>query len=144
MVLNYIINQFNGSEIDTKNLLTDSTNFNKLLINSIKELKEKNIEVVWLSIPLEKSQFVPVATANGFIYHHADQYGAVLTLKLKQDAFIPGYATHYIGAGGVVLDQNNRLLVIQEKYHNKKHYKLPGGALDPSEHIADAVIREVF
>ncbi len=29
-------------------------------------------------------------------------------------------------------------------HHTRKHYKLPGGALDPGEHIAAGVVREVL
>jgi 8-oxo-dGTP pyrophosphatase MutT (NUDIX family) len=43
----------------------------------------------------------------------------------------------------VVLTEDRRLLVIQERHHTRRHYKLPGGALHPGEHIVDAVIREV-
>ena len=56
----------------------------------------------------------------------------MLTLRLEPDAFIPNFATHYIGAGGVVLNEARELLVICEKAHshNRPHYyKLPGGAL---------------
>ena len=56
---------------------------------------------------------------------------------------MPPFATHYIGAGGVVIDDDRRLLVIQERHHRHRHYKLPGGALLPGEHIASAAVREV-
>jgi 8-oxo-dGTP pyrophosphatase MutT (NUDIX family) len=63
-----------------------------------------------------------------------------------ENAFIPPYSTHYIGAGGVVLNQSRELLVVSEKYRARRGpaYKLPGGALHPGEHLADAVIREVL
>ena len=71
----------------------------------------------------------------------------MLTHRLVPDAFIPPYATHYIGAGGAVFNDKNELLVIWEKAHrqrNFRHYKLPGGALQPREHLVDGVIREVL
>jgi len=46
--------------------------------------------------------------------------------------------------GGVLIDEQDRILVIQERYHTRRHYKLPGGALDPGEHISQAAEREVF
>ena len=69
-----------------------------------------------------------------------------MTLRLQDGAFIPPYATHYIGAGGVVLNDRNELLVVSEKHRRSEvpYYKLPGGALRAGEHLADAVIREVF
>ena len=50
------------------------------------------------------------------------------------------------GAGGIVLNDNEELLVVVERVHAQKYphyYKLPGGALHTGEHIADAVRREV-
>jgi 8-oxo-dGTP pyrophosphatase MutT (NUDIX family) len=60
---------------------------------------------------------------------------------------VPPYATHYIGAGGVVINERQELLVVWEKAHRhggRKYYKLPGGALHPGEHIVDCVRREVL
>ena len=71
----------------------------------------------------------------------------MLTLRLEEGAFIPAYASHYIGAGGVVLNDKKELLVVSEKYHRMGNqpprYKLPGGALHEGEHLAQAVVREV-
>jgi len=43
-----------------------------------------------------------------------------------------------------LIDAQNNILVIQERYHTRRHYKLPGGALDPGEHIYQAAVREIF
>lgn len=144
MVLEYKINQFDGGEIDPLNLPVDEAVFSSQLKNTLSEFKSRNLKVAWLSLPMNRASLVAAAVDCGFIYHHADKDGVLLTFKLDNDAFVPGYATHYIGAGGVVIDDKNRLLVIQEKYHTTKHYKLPGGTLDPGEHISQAVVREVF
>ena len=70
-------------------------------------------------------------------------YEAVLAVM---ESLIPEYATHYIGAGGVVINSRDELLVVSELHRRSEspHYKLPGGALHPGEHIADCVQREVF
>ena len=63
------------------------------------------------------------------------------------DALIPGYATHFIGAGGVVINEKEEILVVSEKCRRNRNnpaYKLPGGALHAGEHIAEAVTREVL
>ncbi len=144
MILEYETNIFNGAVINSENLTKDSTEFIKQLDATIDELKTKELQLVWLFLGIERCNLVPIAVGNGFIYHHADENGILLTLKLTKDAFIPGYATHYIGAGGVVINDKNEILIIQEKSHQVKHYKLPGGTLDPGEHISTAVVREVF
>jgi ADP-ribose pyrophosphatase YjhB (NUDIX family) len=70
----------------------------------------------------------------------------MLTYQLQPGAFIPPYATHYIGAGGIVFNEKHELLVVWEKTHRhrqRRYYKLPGGALHQREHLVDGVIREV-
>ncbi len=143
-VLEYEINPFNGAQIDPPALPERTDVFIASFEETLKELRKDGRIALWLNIPIEKSDFIPHAVAAGCRFHHAGEDYLQLVMKLDPQAFIPGYATHYIGAGGVVLDDENRILVIQEKYHTKKHYKLPGGALDPQEHISDAVKREIF
>ena len=62
-----------------------------------------------------------------------------------EGAYIPPYASHYIGAGGVVLNDRRELLVVCEKYRRtgRPYYKLPGGALHAGEHLVEGVVREV-
>jgi 8-oxo-dGTP pyrophosphatase MutT (NUDIX family) len=83
----------------------------------------------------------------GFDFHHSGQGYLMMTLRLEEGAFVPAHASHYIGAGGVVLTQERELLVVSEKYHRQPQgpprYKLPGGALREGEHLAQAVVREV-
>jgi 8-oxo-dGTP pyrophosphatase MutT (NUDIX family) len=70
----------------------------------------------------------------------------MLTLRLVEGAIIPPYASHYIGAGGVVINDQRDLLVVSERFRSRRgpSYKLPGGALHPGEHLVDGVIREVY
>ncbi len=141
-ILEFERDRFGGVVIDGKSL-PGREEFPGILEKTLGVLKEEGVKLAWLFLPLERSDLVEASTAAGFSYHHADGNGLQLTLPLVEGSFIPGYATHYVGAGGVLLDEENRILVIQEKFHTRKHYKLPGGALDPGEHIADAVVREI-
>lgn len=142
-LLEYEADRFGGAIISTDKLPAVAE-YKTLLENTICELRNQGIKLLWLFLPLERADLVECTVKAGFSYHHADGKGVQLTLPLIPDAFIPAYATHYIGAGGVLVDDDNRILVIQEKHHTRRHYKLPGGALDADEHIADAVVREVF
>ena len=145
-VLSYELNPFGGAVIDPVSLPDNPGVFTRTLDAVIKELNSRNIKVVWLTLPLPLASLVPVAAQRGFVYHHAEPEYLHMTLTLIPGSIIPPYATHYIGAGGVVLDGDNRLLVVSERYHlrSKRHYKLPGGALEQGEHIAEAVVREVL
>jgi 8-oxo-dGTP diphosphatase len=103
--------------------------------------------VVWLKVPISKTALVPEAVKAGFMYHHADESYVMLTHRLVESAVIPPHATHYVGVGGVVLNDTRELLVISERYRRRSSgpsYKIPGGALHPGEHIAQGIIREVL
>jgi ADP-ribose pyrophosphatase YjhB (NUDIX family) len=69
----------------------------------------------------------------------------MLTRRLVDGAVVPPFASHYIGAGGVVVNGDDELLVVQEKVRRgpDRHYKLPGGALKVGEHLVEGVVREV-
>ena len=98
-------------------------------------------------IDLSRAALVPVAVEAGFLFHHADESALTLTLRLVEGAYVPPGATHFIGAGGVVLTAGRELLVVSERHRRAgtgRHYKLPGGALHPREHIAAAVAREIL
>ena len=58
---------------------------------------------------------------------------------------IPAYADHYVGVGGVAINQKNEILLIQERRQPEpKLWKLPGGFMDPGETIKISVEREVL
>lgn len=136
-------NPFDGRIVGLEGLATDRESFTVALTESINAWRGDGTKVVWLHLSVDRAELVPVAVAAGFVYHHADQTGVQLTLSLEPGAYVPPFATHYIGAGGVVINDHRELLVIQERHHTRRHYKLPGGALYPGEHLVDAVIREV-
>ncbi|MDC7241598.1 MAG: NUDIX domain-containing protein [Spirochaetales bacterium] len=141
-VLKFEADRFGGAVINSDDLPVNWM-FKPALENTITYLKGEGFKLLWLFLPPSQAELVPLCVNAGFFYHHADEGGIELCLRLVPGAFVPGYATHYIGAGGVLIDEENRILVIQEKHHTRRHYKLPGGALDPGEHISDAVVREV-
>lgn len=136
-------NPFDGRVVNLDDLPADTASFRSRLEYSIERWRAEGIRVVWLRLSLPLAAYVPVAVELGFVYHHADESAVELTLTLVDGSYIPPFATHYVGAGGVVLTDDGRLLVVSEAYRKKRHYKLPGGALHPEEHIVDAVLREV-
>lgn len=136
-------NPFDGRIVAPAGLPDDPVQFEADLRDSIAAWRDEGCRVVWLQLPLEKATLVPVAVAHGFVYHHATEAWVQLTLTLVAGSYVPPFATHYVGAGGVVINEDGELLVIQERHHRSRHYKLPGGALHPGEHLRDAVVREV-
>lgn len=143
----YTVNQFRGAQVDRENLSADPEEFKIQINEAIEEWRAGELRLIWLEIPIEKARLIPIATEAGFSFHHAQEDSLTLTYQVETDAFIPSYATHCIGAGGVVLNDRRQLLVVNERHRrdlSRPHYKLPGGALLAGEHLAEAVVREVL
>ncbi|MBN1936915.1 MAG: NUDIX domain-containing protein [Anaerolineae bacterium] len=140
-------NDFDGVVIDPQQLPATTDEFRERLLYSLDVWRGEGHQVVWLQVPIARSALIPAAVEAGLRFHHSGTDYLLLAHPLQPDAYIPPYATHYIGAGGVVINERHELLVVWEKAHHqngRKYYKLPGGALQPGEHLVDAVIREVF
>jgi 8-oxo-dGTP pyrophosphatase MutT (NUDIX family) len=139
-------NAFGGVVIDRETLPAISETFREQLEHSLHTWESEQKQVVWLEIPIAQSRLIPIAVEAGFLFHHSGPDYLMLTRQLSPGAFVPPYASHYIGAGGVVLTADQRLLVVWEKAHRsngRRFYKLPGGALHLGEHLVDGVIREI-
>jgi 8-oxo-dGTP pyrophosphatase MutT (NUDIX family) len=147
-ILNFNTNPFGGVLVDPLKLPFDAQGFRSRLAYSMDEWIAEGYKVAWLEVPLDKSALVPVAAEAGFSYHHADGEYVMMTNQLEQDSYIPPYATHYVGAGAVVVSEKRELLVVSERYKFRGSrgpaYKLPGGALMQGEHLAEAIVREVL
>jgi 8-oxo-dGTP pyrophosphatase MutT (NUDIX family) len=146
-VLESTLNSFGGVVIDPKALSALPEEFRHRLSRSLAQWTSEGLKVAWLEIPISMAALIPIAVEMGFVFHHSTQDYLMLTYRLAAGAFIPPYATHYIGAGGVVLNGQGELLVVTEKFlrgDRPHYYKLPGGALHAGEHIVDGVIREVL
>ena len=140
-------NPFGGVVVRPESLAGDPQRFRLQLGDSLAAWRRDNVLVVWLEIPISKSALVPVAVEAGFVYHHAGDDYLLLTCALRDGTHIPPYASHYIGAGGVVLSEDRDLLVVRERYGfggRTPTLKLPGGALRAGENLEEAVIRGVL
>ena len=109
-------NPFRGVVVNSAQLPTHPDDFAASLDASIAEWRDAGYEVAWVDIPIELATHVPIATQLGFTFHHADSDSITAKLMLIPDSFIPPYATHYVGAGGVVLNDREELLVVCERY----------------------------
>ena len=145
--LKWNITPFGGTVVDPQSISSDLGVFLKALDKATPIWKEKSINVVWLEVPSEAFPVLSLILERGFVFHHANQNYAMLTMTLVPNSFIPPYATHFIGVGGVVINEAEEILVVSEKYRSGGRgpsYKLPGGALIQGEHIQDAAVREIL
>ena len=141
------VNPFGGAVIDPDSVSSTVAEFASEIVKAIPKWREENIKVAWLEIPKDSFSVIAKASEEGFVFHHANEDYAMMTLQVEQNSFVPPYATHYIGVGGVVINQQKELLVVSERYRAAGRgpgYKLPGGALQPGEHLAEAAVREVY
>jgi 8-oxo-dGTP pyrophosphatase MutT (NUDIX family) len=145
--LDFTTDMFGGVTTVADALPADPIDFSARLSHSIAHWEDNGFRLAWLNVPAAKSALIPVAVEAGFSFHHAEAGYLMLTRRLREGAFVPSNASHFIGAGAVVINDARELLVVVERYHAKDRpnfFKMPGGLIDPGEHLADGVVREVF
>src|SRR5690606_18488910 len=121
---------------DAQALPRDVSDFTERLHLSLERWQAEGRFLVWLEVPIHCCASIPVAVEAGFTFHHTGADYLLLVKRLNPDALVPGFATHYIGVGGVVINEHQELLVVSELHRSstRPYYKLPGGALHPGEH----------
>ncbi len=117
----------------------DLDKFEKELTYLINHLENKKL--LWIKLDIENSKYIPLLTGYGFVFHHCNEKDITLIKRLTPDPVVPTATNHTLGVGAVVLD-GDKLLVIKERIGQR--YKLPGGHIDDSENISNALIREVL
>jgi 8-oxo-dGTP pyrophosphatase MutT (NUDIX family) len=138
---------FGGVAIAPESLPETPEIFAVAIDAALTEWRSAGLRLAWLKLPPAQMALAPAAIAAGFECHHARAEYLMLVQRLKAGTFIPSDASHFIGAGAVVINDARELLVIVERYHaanRKPFYKMPGGLIDPGEHLADGVMREVL
>ncbi len=146
-VLESTANPFGGVIPEPEALPQEPEEFRRQLELSLRTWKVQGYKVVWLELRIALAALVPAAVEMGFFFHHTGDGYLMLTRRMVDGAFIPPYASHYIGAGGVVINSRDELLVVHEKVGRRgrpRSYKLPGGAMHEGEHLVDGVVREVY
>ncbi|KAM7491181.1 hypothetical protein LguiA_034102 [Lonicera macranthoides] len=146
-VLDAFDDEYGGVIVNPERLPSNPHVFASVLRSSLSHWKIKGKEGVWLKLPLEKSELVPIAVKEGFEYHHAERGYVMLTQWLPEGpCMLPANASHQVGVGGFVINDNNEVLVVQEKHCAPELaglWKLPTGFILESEEIFNGAVREV-
>ena len=99
--------------VDTRNIGPD---FVERLQQSVPEWRQ-SVKAVWLHVPMNRLDLVPVVAELGFYPHHVDSRGIMMAAWLSsRPNTLPTYTSHYIGAGGLVFREGtDDILVIKAK-----------------------------
>jgi len=131
--------QYDGITIDSTSIPNSVLEFEEELSLIIEKIENKKL--LWIKLSIEQSQFIPILTKHDFVFHHCNERDITLVKKLIVKPIIPTATNHTLGVGAVVID-DDKLLVIKDRIWQK--YKLPGGHIDDSENISNALKREVY
>eukprot|EP00727_Mastigamoeba_balamuthi_P004283 m51a1_g13852 hypothetical protein (266) ;mRNA; r:573920-575002 len=135
---------YNGITIDVACLPQAPEAFTAAITASMAEWRAQGRRAVWLELPAQLASHVPIAVSAGFEYHHVQGTSLVLSAWLQNEPDKrPGYATHFVGVGGAVVNDKGELLLVRERYAYSWLWKLPGGLAAPGEDIGTAAVREV-
>ena len=115
------------------------------LLSSLTKWHEEGVRAVWFHVAPSEASWLPTLIAQGFQFHHANSERVALMkwLPKEEPCNVPSYAHTLIGVGGMVVTEDNKVLVVEERFATAAHWKLPGGYVDPGEGLAEAAIREV-
>lgn len=139
--------RYGGFIIDPASLPTDPSTFLECLRRSLSHWKSQSKKGIWLKLPLKNADLVPIAVKEDFLYHHAEKDYVMLVFWLPETAStLPANASHQVGVGAIVVNDENRVLVVQELTGPTKGsgvWKMPTGSVLQGEDIKAAVQREV-
>ncbi|KAL6207262.1 hypothetical protein ACLB2K_024506 [Fragaria x ananassa] len=125
----------------------DRASFLSLLTSSIAHWKLEGKKGVWIKLPIQQVNLVEPAVMNGFWYHHAEPTYLMLVNWIPPSPHtLPANASHRVGIGAFVLNQDREVLVVQEKsgyFQGTGVWKFPTGVVDEGENIYAAAVREV-
>ncbi|KAJ4833821.1 hypothetical protein Tsubulata_027530 [Turnera subulata] len=152
-LLNAVEDSYAGVTVEMKERI-DAKDFIPLLRASISKWRLEGKKGVWVKLPLELSNLVEPVVQEGFKYHHAEPDYLMLVYWIpKTPSTIPENASHRVGIGAFVMNNNGEVLVVKEKSGGFKGtgvWKLPTGVVNEvglsafqGEEICAAAVREV-
>lgn len=140
----YQYDDFNGITINTLNTVSSTQGFKTALTDLIEQAQADSKQLIWVSIPLSHAAYIPITTELGFEFHNCLTDEITLTLTLKEQVYVPFIPSYTIGAGAIVINDKQEVLVIKERIEKGSAYKLPGGHVELTEKISEAIVREVY
>lgn len=115
-ILSGSIDRYKGVTLtnDLQQEFTCAKQWDTTLDKSITHFKEQGLRAIWLKVAKANLDLAHVATGtHNFEIHHAKPDYLMLTKWLddSSESRLPGFATHYIGVGGLVLNKDKTKLL---------------------------------
>jgi hypothetical protein len=146
--LSHSVDTYGGANVDPAQLPQDAAEFQERLQLSLDVWLQRGVKGVWLKLPINLSELVPVAIKHGFTYHSASADTVVLCRWLPPSkSVLPAGPTAQVGVGAYILSSDNKILLVREACGPAAAagiWKVPTGLLERGEDIATAITREVL
>ncbi|KAF8768742.1 hypothetical protein HU200_007300 [Digitaria exilis] len=138
IVLEALEDEYGGMVVDADRLPSDTDGFARSLAASLSSWKSAGKKGVWLKLPLDRSEFIPLAVKEGFRYHHAEESYLMLTYWIPDEpCLLPENASHQVGVGGFVINDQMEVSL------SCPIFEVCMVALWQSEEIFTGVVREI-
>ena len=147
------MDRYKGILIDDMSLLANTEDeFNTQLSASLDKWKSEGARSIQIFFKPPKCHLMNIASAHGFYFHHAHKQDNYVLMCLWTDEKVadrlPAYPDHFVGVGGIMVNDKEEVLLIQERRSigqgDDKPWKFPGGFVDKGETIKQGVEREVM
>jgi hypothetical protein len=102
---------------------------------------------VWLRLPWSSAALFPTLHKHGFVPHHYEPATGFVVLQCwvpQAPNPTPPHAHVDVGCGALVVNRHGQLLGIRERFSEDARWGVPGGHLDPGEHLLACGSREAF
>ncbi|KAK8674306.1 hypothetical protein V6N13_112600 [Hibiscus sabdariffa] len=101
---------------------------------SILQWKQQGKRAIWIKLPIQLVNLVEPSVKEGFRYHHAEPDYLMLVNWISDSTnTIPANASHRVGIGAFVVNENREVLVVQENngtFKGKGVWKFPTGVVN--------------
>jgi len=139
------VDRYKGLTVRSQEEQCPTDQFQVKLLISLDTWSKQEIRAVWFYVAHAQAEWIPILVNQGFTFHHANSERVALLkwMDTKEVCNIPSFAHTLVGVGGMVVNDKDELLVVQERFYTAPHWKLPGGYVDPGEDISVAAVREI-
>ncbi|KAL4712308.1 hypothetical protein ACJJTC_004070 [Scirpophaga incertulas] len=127
-----IVDRYSGITVDSQKETCDIDQLDIILSDSLKKWTEEAKRCIWFKVHISEAAWIPLLANNSFNFHHARDNFVMMYkwLPTNRSANLPPACHTNLGVGGLVINDNNQLLVVVEKHTEIAHWKLPGGYVE--------------